>query len=160
MASNYTEHYGLCQWEATDQVLREEFNQNNAKMDAELNTLAQMVIQQKEVLEKQQESITKLGNGQLYITNYTGDGETKIMSYTFPHKPIVVMIMSMWTGFLSNASDIIACQGKIIPVVGHNGLEITWEANTMSWFYDGSAEVLLNYPNRIYQIVALLDMNV
>lgn len=33
MASNYTEHYGLCQWEATDQVRREEFNQDNAKMD-------------------------------------------------------------------------------------------------------------------------------
>lgn len=157
MASNYTEHYGLCQWEATDQVLREEFNQDNVKMDAELNTLAQMVIQQKEVLEKQQESITKLGNGQLYITNYTGDGESKTMSHTFPHKPVVVMIMDMWTGFLSNASDVIACQGKTIPIMGHNQIEITWDGNTMSWFYDGSTEVLLNYPNRSYQIVALLD---
>lgn len=36
MASNYTEHYGLCQWEATDQVRREEFNQNNAKIDEAL----------------------------------------------------------------------------------------------------------------------------
>lgn len=34
MASNYTEHLGLCQWEATDQVLREEFNADNAKIDA------------------------------------------------------------------------------------------------------------------------------
>lgn len=40
MASNYTEHYGLCQWEATDQVRREEFNQDNAKMDEILKTLA------------------------------------------------------------------------------------------------------------------------
>ena len=68
MASNYTENYGLCQWEATDQVLREEFNQDNAKIDAKLNTLGQMMIHQKEVLEKQQGYITKLGNGQLYIT--------------------------------------------------------------------------------------------
>ena len=37
MASNYTEHYGLCQWEATDQVLREEFNQDNTKIDTILN---------------------------------------------------------------------------------------------------------------------------
>ncbi len=159
MASNYTEHYGLCQWEETDQVLREEFNQDNAKMDAELNTLAQMVIQQKEVLEKQQESITKLGNCQIYTASYTGDGETKTMSHVFPHKPIVVMIMSMWTGLLSNASDIIACQGKTIPIVGYDELEITWSGNTMAWFYDGSTEVLLNYPNRSYQIVALLDMS-
>lgn len=160
MASNYTEHYSLCQWEETDQVLREEFNQDNVKVDTALDTLAQTMTQQEDLLEKQQAYIIKLGNCQLYTASYTGDGETKTMFHVFPHKPIVVMIMSMWTGFLSNASDIIACQGKIIPVVGHNGLEITWEANTMSWFYDGSAEVLLNYPNRIYQIVALLDMNV
>jgi hypothetical protein len=37
MASNYTEHYGLCQWEATDQVLREEFNEDNARIEAALD---------------------------------------------------------------------------------------------------------------------------
>lgn len=36
MASNYTEHYGLCQWEPEDKFLREEFNQDNAKIDAAL----------------------------------------------------------------------------------------------------------------------------
>ena len=36
MASNYTENYGLCQWEATDHVLREEFNQDHAKIDTAL----------------------------------------------------------------------------------------------------------------------------
>lgn len=39
MASNYTEHYGLCQWEATDQVLREEFNEGNRKVDEALKEL-------------------------------------------------------------------------------------------------------------------------
>jgi hypothetical protein len=159
MASNYTENYGLCQWEATDQVLREEFNQDNAKIDAKLNTLGQMMIHQKEVLEKQQGYITKLGNGQLYITNYTGDGETKTMSHTFPHKPVVVMIMDMRKDFLANGRDIIACQGKTIPIVGDNELQITWSGNTMCWFYSGSTEVLLNSPNRTYQIVAVLDMS-
>ena len=37
MASNYTEHYGLCQWEATDQVLRTEFNEDNRKIEAALS---------------------------------------------------------------------------------------------------------------------------
>ena len=40
MASNYTEHYGLCQWEATDQVLREEFNEGYTKIDAALKAQA------------------------------------------------------------------------------------------------------------------------
>lgn len=34
MASNYTEKYGLCQWEATDHVLRSDFNEDNAKIEA------------------------------------------------------------------------------------------------------------------------------
>ena len=41
MASNYTENYGLCQWEATDQVLRTVFNEDNRKVDEALSDLAE-----------------------------------------------------------------------------------------------------------------------
>ena len=40
MASNYTEKYGLCQWEATDAVLRADFNEDNQKIDTALKTQA------------------------------------------------------------------------------------------------------------------------
>ena len=40
MASNYTEQYKLCQWEETDAVLRTDFNEDNAKIEAELARLA------------------------------------------------------------------------------------------------------------------------
>lgn len=36
MASNYTEKYKLCQWEATDAVLRTDFNEDNAKLESAL----------------------------------------------------------------------------------------------------------------------------
>ena len=36
MASGYTANYGLCQWQPGDKFLREEFNQDNAKLDAAL----------------------------------------------------------------------------------------------------------------------------
>ena len=36
MASNYTSSYQLCQWEASDKVLRTDFNGDNAKIDAAL----------------------------------------------------------------------------------------------------------------------------
>lgn len=38
MASNQTSSYGLSQWEATDQVKRTDFNADNAKIDAALET--------------------------------------------------------------------------------------------------------------------------
>ena len=34
MAGNYTEHYQLSQWQPQDRVLRTEFNQDNARLDA------------------------------------------------------------------------------------------------------------------------------
>ena len=40
MASNYTMNYQLNQWEAGDQVLRTEFNQDNQKIDTALAGLA------------------------------------------------------------------------------------------------------------------------
>ena len=51
MASNYTTNFGLCQWAATDQVKRTEFNADNAKIDAALAKTCQP-----------------------YIISYTGDG--------------------------------------------------------------------------------------
>ena len=41
MASNYTEQYKLCQGEETDAVLRTDFNEDNAKIEAALATLAE-----------------------------------------------------------------------------------------------------------------------
>ena len=43
MASSYTTNYQLNQWEAGDKVLREEFNQDNAKIDAALKTNADAI---------------------------------------------------------------------------------------------------------------------
>ena len=39
MAGNYTEHYQLSQWQPQDRVLRTEFNQDNARIDAALKDL-------------------------------------------------------------------------------------------------------------------------
>ena len=90
MASNYTEHYGLCQWETTDQVLREEFNQDNEKVDTVLNAL----YEKNAVLE---EYIQKCGNCQIHTTSYIGtggSGEGSPNSLTFPEAPSISSIPS------------------------------------------------------------------
>ena len=43
MATNQTTNYQLNQWEPTDQVLRTDFNADNAKLDAALADLAEDV---------------------------------------------------------------------------------------------------------------------
>ena len=53
MASNYTTNYGLCQWEATDQFVRSEFNQDNAKIDAALKSVADTAAQGDQAVKEQ-----------------------------------------------------------------------------------------------------------
>ena len=45
MATNQTTNYQLNQWEPTDAVQRVEFNQDNAKLDTVLKSLADQVVQ-------------------------------------------------------------------------------------------------------------------
>ena len=45
MSTNHTRNYNLCQWEASDQVLREDFNADNAKIDAALGSHAAQIAQ-------------------------------------------------------------------------------------------------------------------
>ena len=45
MSTNHTTNYDLCQWEATDQVLRTDFNEDNAKLEAALSSLEERVAE-------------------------------------------------------------------------------------------------------------------
>ena len=55
MASGQTQYYELNQWEGRDQVLRTEFNADNARIDRALHEL-------------------RARNCQLYMLTYTGTG--------------------------------------------------------------------------------------
>ena len=51
MASGYTTNYGLCQWQPEDKFLREEFNQNNEKIDAALKAAEEAAVARAEEAE-------------------------------------------------------------------------------------------------------------
>ena len=103
MASKYTTNYNLCQWEASDKVLRTEFNADNAKIDAALGSLASSVSGKasssalnslqntvdnlktskadKSALDSLSQTVSQhttslagKGNCQLYAATYTGSG--------------------------------------------------------------------------------------
>lgn len=67
MASNHTQHYGLCQWEATDGVLRVDFNEDNQKIDRALKTLVDKTLALEAL-------ISQCGNCGVYTTSYVGTG--------------------------------------------------------------------------------------
>ena len=86
MAANQTENYGLNQWLATDQVVRTDFNADNAKIDAALEGKAeaeavsalQTVVAAKAeqtALAALAERVTALEARPYIVTGtYTGDG--------------------------------------------------------------------------------------
>lgn len=88
MASNHTENYGLCQWEATDQVLREEFNEDNAKVDAALGELQSSVASNTAAL-------AKTGTLRFDCFSYVGNGNDEENQLIFPHEPIMFVIQSV-----------------------------------------------------------------
>ena len=159
MASNYTEHIGLCQWEATDQVLRTEFNQDNAKVDAALDTLEQTVTQHGEELEAQAAAIAKLGNCTIYHTTYTGRNQYS-KSLTFPGKPMAVMVAETDSGI-----GFISWRGMTVVKPFHQQygtieIALTWGSDSLSWSYGDDFGWAMNRSGCSYQVIGLLDISV
>ena len=137
MATNYTTNYDLCQWEPTDPVQRVEFNQDNAKIDAALNSLAQS------------------RNCMVWTTSYTGDGaDTKTL--TFPHQPYFVLIMGTYVQALlmpqATHMQPRLSNGSMSPLVA------TWGEKTVTFGpHDTNPAYGCNVSGNVYAVLALLD---
>jgi len=93
MSTNKTEHYQLNQWVKSDQVLMDDFNADNRKIDGALRELAQ--------------SAAGAGNCEMEVLTYTGTGTYGAGSPTqirFAQKP-----------------DVFFIAGDLALVVGHSG---------------------------------------
>lgn len=74
MASSYTTNYQLNQWAAADKVLREEFNQDNAKIDGALAAIQSAVDQEADQRQDAVEAVAATVP-QIVTGTYVGDGE-------------------------------------------------------------------------------------
>ena len=137
MATNYTTNYDLCQWEPTDPVQRVEFNQDNAKVDAALNSLAQS------------------RNCMVWTGSYTGNGaDTKTL--TFPHQPYFVLIMGTYVQALlmpqATHMQPRLSNGSMSPLVA------TWGEKTVTFGpHDTNPAYGCNVSGNVYAVLALLD---
>ena len=166
MSTNHTSNYNLNQWVKSDKVLMEDFNADNAKIDAALGTLAASVSGKASVsalnslsqtVAGHSSALTRAGNGQVYAATYTGDGQhgSGVTSITFPHKPMVVFV----GGTDGRAAAFF--RGQSLTVcgaypIGMDTLRADWNGNTLSWSGGNSAAGQLNADGFIYTVVALL----
>lgn len=140
MSANHTANFGLSQWEATDRVLRTDFNADNEKIDAALKAHG--------------DAIALRGDCQLWTSSYMGDGTTNARSLTFPKRPKIVFIVCD-NGFMAITPSMSSAASVTTATV--LGIDVTWRGNTVSWKGGTHGVFMMNAENTTYSVIALLQ---
>jgi len=175
MASNYTNNYSLCQWEASDKVLRTEFNADNAKIDAAiaavdsrvdgkastsaLNSLKTTVNGKASQSALDSLSATVSGQGPalakrncaVHLETYIGSGISS-RTFTYSGKPWLVIF------FRKDGVATVAVRGSTKGyLIGSSdlcSLTFSWSGNSLDVY---NAASYINYENQTYTSIAFLE---
>ena len=158
MASNQTTNYGLNQWEATDQVLRTDFNADNSKIDAALKGLADKDTALEGTLASQAAAIGSLGNCGIEIKTYVGTGTygssnpTKI---TFSKPPEFFFVQGSSAIMLGSKR---CTRGAIVRSASYGATVenpiLTWSGNRVSFYNTSEAYAQMNHSGETYCVAA------
>jgi len=157
MSANYTENYNLCQWEPSDPVLRTDFNEDNAKLDAALASIAGVAGAAKAQAQAITDAAyTKTDYPPLTGGTYVGNGKNS-QAITLGFRPRVVIVFSemMELGAEGNYIKIaggVALNGISLP---YNPVAIT--ANGFQVFnqeISGNMAIRVNYTSTTYIYLA------
>ena len=157
MASNYTTNYQLNQWEARDQVLRTEFNQDNQKIDTALAANAEAIAAEVVARTALAETVAGKGNCQLHYSAYTGNGNTS-RTFTFSGPPRFLCIMGGGSDYF-----LLAVQGAPFSVCYGNGTKDygtpSWSGNsvTITVVDDYRTDFICNASGKSYFLIALTE---
>lgn len=154
-----TENFQLNQWESTDRILMDDFNNDNDKIDAALGKLSAASESQAVTLAQHAAAIPKLGNCRIYTTGYSGSGVAGAnypRSLTFPAQPVVLLIFGGGGWFLSLPES-----GVGLAFPGGSGPytnTCSYSNGTFTWYSSmTSASTQMNVGGTYYRVVALID---
>jgi len=151
MASNQTQYLKLCQWEADDEVLRADFNADNAKIDAAVTSVEEKCADTAAAVSK---LAAYSGNCIVVAGTYIGTGAcgpNHPSTLTFPYKPMLVLL----------EVDFLLRQGVGSTKVPFGSevrwLEVSWAGNSVTWYTSsGGTEYQCNIADKTYHYVAFL----
>lgn len=148
---NKTANFQLTQWEKTDRIMMEDFNRDNAAIDAALKSNADKAA-------ALQTALAGAGNCSLEIKSYTGNGnygQNNPTRITFSKKPKFVL--------LCGYSFLLLLMGKEnAPFVGFFASDriytcnivYSWSGNTLQFHSTQNAYAQGNTSNQLYQAIA------
>ena len=157
MPTSQTPNYQLNQWSRDDRILMEDFNADNAKIDAAIAGHEGRVA----ALEQR---APHWGNCQIYTTTYkgTGDytsnfGEGSPNSLTFPKKPVWAIIfrpdgrqeLNLFPEDIDYTTSTPSTDFKV---------HIEWKGNTVFW-YASDIFLQMNWFGYTYRVIAFWPMD-
>ena len=133
-----TQNYQLNQWEKTDRIKMEDFNQDNQKIETALDNMK------------------ALCNCQIYLTSYTGTGKLEERTFTFPHRPMAVMLVGDSS---TSAFGVRGYSSLCVYVINsHYGPSISWGDNSITFGKNASSpHHICNGPSCNYVMAVFLD---
>ena len=157
MPTNYTSNYRLNQWERSDKVLMDDFNADNAKLDAALKAEADARTAATAALAAQ---VALKGNCRMETSRYTGDGTCGAdhpTKFSFSGRPAFFIIHGSRSAALGDGLNsritLITYSNEQNHSFGAYTLGFTWTGNQFSLVSE-YAESQLNRANAAYHVVA------
>ncbi len=153
---NKTQNYQLSQWEKSDKVLMEDFNADNAKIDAALKAEADARTGAVAALAGQ---MSGKGNCRIWSTTYTGatlEGSSRTV--TFPGRPLLAIFCDLSGGLFyiigygaTNAHSYSGGSGR--------ACDVSWNGNSVSLTNSRSSAECMDENGKNYLVVALLALS-
>lgn len=134
----HTEYYQLSLWEQDDRIQMEDFNSDNAKIDA---------------------ALAACGNCKIVTGSYVGTGQygsAHKNTLSFEKEPKFVIIGGEYTIFALRPM----ANGATLDTTGLNqtyGTKLSWNGNSISWYSDSSERRQCNQSGVTYNYMALLN---
>ena len=153
MPSSQTPNYALSQWSKDDRILMDDFNADNAKIDAAIAGHEGRVA----ALER---CAPFWGNCRIYASDYIGTGEfgkdhPSVM--TFPKKPVWITILNDTGRVQVNILPEDVDYTYSAPTTNYK-VFIKWNGNTVSRYANG-VSAQMNQIDKRYYIIAFCPMD-
>ena len=164
MSTNHTEHYELSQWLSTDQVLRTDFNEDFAKIDAALDALAGQVAEKADgddlaaLSETVAEVSAGMGNCDMELLTYTGGGGGSPKMITFSQVPDMYLVagdLAFIMGQGGKATAILTCKDATYSESFVNEVDVTWNGATLTLSNGVDARYQMSSKNKPYWVLGL-----
>ena len=150
-----TTNYQLNQWAKSDRVMMDDFNADNAKIDAALTANADAIA-------AETAAVALCGNCKIIAGTYTGNGAYSnpgAQTLNFSGKPFAVFILP--TDANDGIGPLILLRGAPWSTTNanssYNSVHITWDTNAVSWYGERNPNLMANSSGKTYYYVALLE---